>query len=78
MKMIKEVNPQWGEYYIAIVSITQDNPKHKIILFVDSATDNHITYTPLTYEGRQRHRSDKMHYFELVEKLDMDYKGNYI
>lgn len=71
MKLVTEVNPIWGEYYIAIVSLFKGNPKHKVIIFVDDADDNGILYTALTYEDKTRYRSNTLPYFQLVEKLNI-------
>lgn len=69
--MIKEVNPKWGEYYIAIVSLFKGNPKHKVIIFINATDDDGIIYTPLAYEDKKRYRSKDLPYFQLVEKLNM-------
>lgn len=71
MKLIKEIKPKWGEYYIAVVSLFRGNPKHKVIIFIDDADDNGVLYTALTYEDKKRYRSNNLPYFHLVEKLDM-------
>lgn len=73
MKIVKEINPKWNEYYVAEVSIFNGNPIHRMILRVlDYNEDkNNVYYEALTYEDKTRYNSNKLNFFELVERIDM-------
>ena len=71
MKLVREIFPKWGEYYVAIVSLFSGNPKHKVIIFINSCKEDKITYTSLTYEDNKTYISNRLPYFELVEKINM-------
>ena len=76
METVKEFRPKWGEYYVAKVSIKPGNPMHLVIIYVvnyDKRKDV-VAYDALSYEDKERFRSDRLHYFELVQKIDMEYE----
>ena len=77
MEMMKEIYPKWGEYYVAVVSHFEGNPRHKVIIHIDNVNGDKLLFTIVntSYEERKCYHSTKLNYFELVEKIDMEYKG---
>lgn len=71
MKIVQEIHPKWGEYYVAKVSLFDGNPKHKVIIFVNQCKGNNLMFTTVTYEENKTYYSNKLPYFELVEKINM-------
>lgn len=69
-KCYKDV--KWGEYYIAIISLSEQNTKHKAIIMIEDVLENSILYTPISYsESSKKYWSSEVNYFELIEKLNI-------
>lgn len=72
MVTLNGFKPKRNDYYVALVSLRESNPKHKVIIKVTSVDKDIIYYIPLTYEEQTTYVSTNLPHFELIAKIDMN------
>lgn len=69
----REVDVRAGQYWLAEVSLSETDPKHREIVYIDHVDehDGNFLFAPITCVGQEQWDRKKVKAFRFIEKIDM-------